>query len=312
MMRQNHAIVEIVFLPLRPPGGGEWVTRYAPSPTGYLHLGHAAHLLYVWGVGQRVGARILLRMEDHDRSRCKPAYEEAILEDLEWLGFRAENGLDRPSPFRQSDCDAVYREKAEALRAQGRLYGCACSRSEIARAVAADGVGERPYPGTCRDRGLPLHEGVGWRVPMDDEPAGDPLVRDREGQWTYQFAVVVDDLRHGVNLVIRGEDLQSSTGRQIRLAELLGRALPPVYLHHPLIVDGQGEKLSKRTGATPIRDLRRRGRSPEEVLGEAAWRAGLQAECLPVRPDEVRVLVSNGGWDPRLSTGPVVDGWLCQ
>ena len=164
---------------------------------------------------------------------------------------------------------------------------------------------ETRYSGRCRTRGLTIGAGRGIRVVLRDgaetftdarlgvisqvpaSQCGDLLVRDRNGNWTYQLAVVVDDLRHAVDLVIRGEDLLSSTGRQIRLARMLGREHPPVYLHHPLIRREDGAKLSKASGDAGVRELREAGASPEAVLGEAAWRTGLLSRVEPVGVNEL-------------------------
>jgi glutamyl-tRNA synthetase/glutamyl-Q tRNA(Asp) synthetase len=279
-------------LPARP------LTRFAPSPTGYLHLGHVANAIYVWGIARALGGRVLLRMEDHDRTRCRPTYETATLEDLEWLGLEPDLGSpidfrNGSSGYRQSDCAEVYEAALETLGRHGRLFACDCSRKDIA-AEAGDPFNEETvYPGRCRERGLGPGPGRGLRLRLDagverftdgllgeqsQEPAaqcGDLLVRDRMGQWTYQFTVVVDDLRHGVDLVIRGADLLSSTGRQLRLGRVLGREGPPVFLHHPLISKPDGAKLSKASGDTGIRELRRTGLGPQAVLGRAAWLTGL-------------------------------------
>lgn len=262
------------------------LTRFAPSPTGELHLGHVAHLEWLAAVAGAAGAQVLVRMEDHDRTRCRPAFERAILDDLEWLGFAfdpvslASLRREPPSPFRQSDNAARYTAAFAALESAGLLYGCSCTRSDLG---AADESGERRYPGTCR--GQPVHrEGrYAVRVMLPDEPTvvedlllgqlhqhparehGDPVIRDALGQWTYQFAVVVDDLEHGVNLIVRGEDLVASTGRQWLLARLLGRTKPLVTAHHPLLLDAEGRKLSKREGSESVRALRLRGMSAEEV-----------------------------------------------
>ncbi len=291
-------------LPDRP------LTRFAPSPTGYLHLGHAVNAVYVWGVARALGGRVLFRLEDHDRGRCRPEYESAVLDDLEWLGLEpdlaAPAELRRgPSPYRQSDCGGAYQEALDRLAAAGLVFGCECSRREI-DAEAGDVFNrETRYPGRCRDRGLPLDGGRGVRLrvepglePFEDarlgpqvqEPAeqcGDFLVRDRFGRWTYQFAVVVDDVRHGVDLVIRGEDLLESTGRQLMLGRLLGRKRPAVFLHHPLIFRPDGLKLSKANRDSGIRDLREAGLTRHEVLGRAAWLGGLLDRPRPVAPDDL-------------------------
>jgi glutamyl-Q tRNA(Asp) synthetase len=255
------------------------LTRFAPAPTGYLHLGHAANAVFVWGIARALGGRVLLRIEDHDRGRSRPEYERALLDDLAWLGLEPDSG-----PVRQSEDAAIYAECLEALAASAHVYVCGCSRKQI---------GERAYGGRCRHRGLAPGRERGLRLelaagverfddavlgPQVQEPArqcGDLLLRDRNGNWTYQFAVVVDDLRQGVDLVIRGADLLDSTGRQLAVARLLGRRSPPVFLHHPLIVKPSGEKLSKANADTGLRELRAAGWTPERVLGEAAFRCGL-------------------------------------
>lgn len=277
------------------------ITRFAPSPTGYLHLGHVANAAWVWGAARARGGQVVLRIEDHDRTRCRPEYEAALLDDLDWLGlapdiaptasFRA-----GPSDFRQSDCGAHYEAALARLHAVGLAYVCACSRKDIAEWVPDVVNEEMRYPGTCRGRGLAPTPGRGWRIRMEpgieefedlrlgrrrqdpDAQCGDLLARDRLGQWTYQFAVVVDDIRHGIDLVVRGEDLLESTGRQIRLARLLGRHEPPAFLHHPLIRKPGGEKLSKASRDTGIRELRVAGMAPKEVLEEAARASGLPAQ----------------------------------
>jgi glutamyl-Q tRNA(Asp) synthetase len=284
------------------------VTRFAPSPTGVLHLGHVAHALWTWGVAGAVGGRVLIRIEDHDRGRSRLEYERRILEDLEWLGFVPDPDSRRslqkgPSPWRQSDCDAVYAAAVARLSEAGLVYGCDCSRSTIARQLGDGAVEgeELRYPGPCRERGLVPGPGIGLRVrlpqneevfddlrlgPQRQSPAeqcGDLLVRDKAGNWTYQFAVTVDDLRHGVNLVIRGEDLLSSTGRQMALARLLGRSVLPRFLHHPLIRNEAGVKLSKKDRASGLAELRTGGMAPADVIGLAAWRTGLipEPEAVP-------------------------------
>jgi glutamyl/glutaminyl-tRNA synthetase len=257
------------------------VTRFAPAPTGSLHLGHIVNAIYVWGVARGHGpeSRVLLRIEDHDRRRSRAVSESAILEDLAWLGFAADQPL-----VRQSERNAVYESALAALRARGLVYACGCSRSDIAAPR---------YPGTCAGRQLPESEGLGLRVRMepaverfDDwihgrqeqrpaEQCGDLLVRDRDGNWTYQFAAAVDDWQQGVTLVIRGDDLLESTGRQIQLARLLGRTEAPAFLHHPLVMKSPTQKLSKSDGDTGIGELRAIGWAADQVIGHAAALAGL-------------------------------------
>jgi len=308
-------------------------SRFAPSPTGCLHLGHIAHALYVWGLTRLWGGHLVLRIEDHDRTRCKPEFEAAILEDLHWLGLEVDEPelkdfAEGPSPYRQSDCTEHYETALAHLHAAGLVYACDCSRKQVLTRTGQDG-GELRYDGYCRTRGLAWTAGRGLRVHLERrevefvdalqeppqrlarlgrgavphgernrlsglpapggghvqipaEQCGDLLVRDRHGHWTYQFAVVVDDLRHEIELVIRGEDLLESTGRQIQLARLLGRQTPPRFAHHPLITGADGRKLSKSGFAGPVRELRFQGIRPAMVLGLAAHEVGLLPAVRPL------------------------------
>jgi glutamyl/glutaminyl-tRNA synthetase len=269
------------------------LTRFAPAPTGALHLGHVVNAVYVWGLARALGGRVLLRIEDHDRQRARPEHERGMLDDLDWLGlvpdvfptscFRAGR-----CDGRQSDRDALYRAALAPLVAGGLVYGCDCSRAQQERAPGSNPdatSGERRYPGTCRDRGLPLDDGVGRfedallgaQAQDPSEQSGDLLLRDRLGNWTYQCVAGIDDTVQGITLVIRGQDLLRSTGRQIRLARLLGRSDPPAFVHHALIMKSPTQKLSKSDRDSGVRDLRAAGWSAEEVIGRAAQLAGLGA-----------------------------------
>jgi glutamyl-tRNA synthetase/glutamyl-Q tRNA(Asp) synthetase len=285
------------------------LTRFAPAPTGALHLGHVVNAVYVWGLAAALGGRVLLRIEDHDRQRARADAERQMLDDLDWLGFAADiyptDAYRRGAcEGRQSERDAIYRRALGPLGAAGLVYGCRCTRAkQAAGAPPAGDAGERPYPGTCRDLEIPAVDGVGWRLKLepgleffDDgllgaqqqaptSQCGDLLLRDRLGNWTYQCVAAVDDTVQGVTLVIRGQDLLSSTGRQIRLARLIGREAPPVFVHHPLIMKSAAQKLSKSDGDSGIRDLRLAGWSAEQVIGRAASLAGLTPgpDPLPVR-----------------------------
>jgi len=257
------------------------VTRFAPAPTGYLHLGHVVNASHVWEAARARDGKVLLRIEDHDRQRCRPEYEAALLEDLAWLGFEADGPL-----VRQSERDAIYRKALQPLIDRELVYGCTCTRSDIV-AAAGDVGPELRYPNTCRDKNIPLTDEVGWRLriepgierffdeirgPQQQDPSeqcGDLLVRDRLGNWTYQLAATVDDHAQKITDVIRGVDLLPSTGRQIRLARLLGRHTPPRFAHHALVMKSATEKLSKSDGDTGVRDLRAAGWSAEAVLARA-------------------------------------------
>jgi len=275
-----------------------WRTRFAPAPTGYLHLGHVVNAIHVWGMARAHSGLVVLRVEDHDRTRCRAEYERALLDDLDWLGFVpdiAPTGAFRAgaTEHRQSDNEWRYAAAITALELRDRVYTCRCSRGDIAQVVPDVFNEEMRYPGTCRDAKLPPDASQQRRVILDDEPerffdlrlgpqqqhpaqqCGDLLVRDRLGQWTYQFAVTVDDLEDKIDLVIRGEDLLPSTGRQRALARLLGRKESALFLHHPLIRKPGGEKLSKSAGDSGVRELRDAGLTPSEVIGRAAHAAGL-------------------------------------
>ena len=271
---------------LRP--GVAAVTRFAPSPTGVLHEGHLLHLRWLEGIARATGARVVVRMEDHDRTRCSSAFERAILDQLRDSGMAVDReslaSLEGPppSPYRQSDNPARYLAAFEQLRAAGLLYGCTCTRGDL---PSPDAHGERRYPGTCRGQPVEREGKCVVRVMLPDRPTetadllhgtiaqhpsrdhGDPVVRDAVGQWTYLLSVVVDDLVHGITLVIRGNDILPSTGRQVLLAELLGRAVPVVTAHHPLLLDAEGRKVSKRTrtGRGPVPTMTRTasGTSPD-------------------------------------------------
>jgi glutamyl-tRNA synthetase/glutamyl-Q tRNA(Asp) synthetase len=250
----------------------------------------------VWGVARRQGAAVLLRIEDHDGQRSRTAYDAAILEDLAWLGFAGHEG-----PVRQTTMEAAeaYRTAIDRLRAGDRVYACRCTRATFAAWAAEhartwSGPG---CPGACRTLALPEDASTTLRIALGDgeeifmdellgtrrgDPSadGDLIARDRAGNWTYGFAVVVDDDRQGVDLVIRGEDLLVETPRQIRLGRLLGRQTPPRYLHHPLIVKNSGAKLSKSDADTGVRELRAAGWSAARVRAEAATRGRVPGEVV--------------------------------
>lgn len=291
-------------LPQRP------VTRFAPSPTGPLHMGHAVHLLYLWGLAQLSKAKVLLRVEDHDRQRSKPKYERAILDDLEWLGltnttpeiavFRAGE-----TPFRQTDNAGAYAEAFAQLRQRHRVYGCQMTRRELAETVIPNPDGEHRYPGTYRHTGLALVDGLNWRLELPDETieaedglqgrliqrpqqqCGDLVLRDRHNNWTYQFAVSVDDYQQGVNLIVRGADLLQSVGRQVLVQKMLGRTAPLYFFHHPLVHNAKGLKLSKRLLSTGLAVHRAAGKEPTAVWGEAAQLAGWQTTEKPLEAQAI-------------------------
>jgi glutamyl-Q tRNA(Asp) synthetase len=271
------------------------VTRFAPSPTGYLHLGHAYSALIAWRRAREAGGRFLLRIEDIDPARCRAEFAQAIEQDLAWLG------LDWDGAVRvQSEHLAEYRAVLETLAARELLYPCFCTRADIQREIAASisaphaPDGSVVYPGTCRhlsaeerDRriaageryalrldmaralarvALPLHfeeEGEG-EVPCAPERFGDVVLARKDAPASYHLCATHDDAVQGVTLVTRGEDLKPATHLHRLLQALMGWPAPR-YAHHRLLTDDAGRRLAKRDQAMTLRALRERGVAPEEV-----------------------------------------------
>ncbi|MCC7275165.1 MAG: tRNA glutamyl-Q(34) synthetase GluQRS [Alphaproteobacteria bacterium] len=275
----------------------EVVTRFAPSPTGRLHLGHAHSALQGWTAARRAGGRFLLRIEDIDATRCRPEFTAAILEDLAWLG------LDWDGPVRiQSTHFDDYRAALDRLDAMGLLYPCFCTRgdirAEIARAGAAPHGPEGPvYPGTCRhlaaaERARRIAAGEPWALRLDmaaasgragplawhdrargtiaarPEDLGDVVLARKDTPASYHLAVTVDDAVQGVTLVTRGEDLLEATHVHRLLQALLGLPVPDWH-HHGLLMDASGRRYAKRDRALTLAALRAAGRSPAEVRAMA-------------------------------------------
>jgi len=270
------------------------ISRFAPSPNGYLHLGHAYAAWCAYDLCRAAGGRFLLRIEDIDGLRCRPEYEAPIFEDLAWLGLAWEEPVRR-----QSDHLADYADALSALQAMSVVYPCYCSRREIREEIASSanapqGPDGPLYPGTCRgltseERAAKVAAGLpaAWRLDIasatarvgddlawQDQVAGEqPCLANIQGDvvlarkdigTSYHLSVVVDDALQGVNLVTRGEDLFASTHVHRLLQALLDYPVP-VYHHHRLIEDEHGVRLAKRHGAEPIRDFRARGLSPSDL-----------------------------------------------
>jgi glutamyl-tRNA synthetase/glutamyl-Q tRNA(Asp) synthetase len=205
-------------------------TRFAPSPTGYLHKGHIWSALCVAATAKAKNAEIHLRMEDHDALRCTEQFATAIKKDLEWLGFEWQ------SESVQSERNEIYEKHFETLQKKNLLYE--------------------------------LYKSKKPKIMLKNLDGNDFAIKDAFGQWTYQFAVVVDDFEENMDLIVRGEDLKDSVSKQITLAEILGRKKMPQFIHHSLVCDSSGKKLSKRDGSEGICKERESGFSPKAALSE--------------------------------------------
>lgn len=276
------------------------VTRFAPSPTGYLHLGHAYSALEAWRFSQENSGRFILRIEDIDGSRCRPAYEAALKEDLAWLGISWEEPVRR-----QSEHMNDYKSALERLQEKGVLYPCFCTRKEIAAEVAQSvnaphGPDGALYPGSCCSLTLDAQEmriadGVPYALRLNMRKAlqavsgslewedmqqgtikadpgifGDVILARKETPTSYHLSVTWDDALQGVTHVVRGEDLLFSTHIHRLLQALLDLPVP-VYRHHKLITDKTGKRLSKRDRAISIRSLREAGKSPADIFKQLGY-----------------------------------------
>lgn len=284
---------------MKIPQNGEfgYVGRYAPSPSGYLHFGNASTALVAWLRARSENGRFYLRVEDTDPQRSKPEYAAAAQEDLTWLGL----DWDGPVEF-QSKRTEGYQAALERLNQKGMVFACRCTRKDLQAAVegavraphGAEDIGPH-YPGTCVSMGLSLNGPYTVRA----QPDGFP-VRRADGAWAYTLAVVVDDAAQGITEVVRGSDLESATPQQKQLYAALD-CTPPKYLHAPLWMGPDDQRLSKRHGAVSLRDWRASGRSAEELVGRLAWGLGLLEEPIPVLPVD---LIQDFAWD-RLRKTPV-------
>ena len=288
--------------------------RYAPSPSGRMHLGNLMCCLLAWLSAKSKGGQVLLRIEDLDTVRCPRVYADAIVDDLAWLGLAA----DGPTPtVYQSERSGIYQQYYDILLKKGLVYPCFCSRSQLHAASAPHrSDGQVVYAGTCR--GLSdaeiarrsLTRAPAFRVQVPDEEiaftdghlgryaenlardCGDFYLRRADGVFAYQLAVVVDDALMGVTEVVRGSDLLSSTPRQLWLYRELGLTAPQFY-HLPLLLAPDGRRLSKRDGDQSLENLRARY-TPQEIIGKLAYVCGLQDTPAPAAPQE---LVPGFSWD---------------
>jgi len=278
-----------------PQQGAPVITRFAPSPTGELHLGNARTALFNQLLARRAGGRFLLRIEDTDSERSQDAHARALLAELAWLGIEWDAGPDRDDgrgPYRQSERGALYGQELAALERTGAVYPCFCTPLELSLSRRAQLAAGRPprYAGTCRD--LPAAERarriaagtpatLRFRVPRGEridfidlvhgsqsfasDDIGDFVVRRADGTAAFFFSNAVDDARMGVTLVLRGEDHLTNTPRQLLILAALGHA-PPRYGHVALLVGADGAPLSKRHGAVSVREYRERGYLPEAIV----------------------------------------------
>ncbi|MHA3775677.1 tRNA glutamyl-Q(34) synthetase GluQRS [Verrucomicrobiota bacterium sgz303538] len=266
--------------------------RLAPSPTGYLHLGHARTFWIAQERAQANGGTLILRNEDLDRARCKPEFVDASLDDLRWFGLHWSEGPDIGgpyAPYSQSERMPFYIEAFEKLRERGLIYPCSCSRQDVLRALSAPHLGEEEplYPGMCRPLELVQSDvpraGISWRfrVPPGEiisftdghfgpqesiagTDFGDFLVWRKDDLPSYQLAVAVDDAAMRITEVVRGADLITSTYRQLLLYRALGHDAPAFY-HCSLMTDADGVRLAKRNNAISLRGLRQAGYTPEQL-----------------------------------------------
>jgi glutamyl-tRNA synthetase len=271
-------------------------TRFAPSPTGDLHLGGAWTALASWVTARAAGGTVVLRVEDLDPPRIVGGSQARIEEDLQWLGLGWDEG-----PYLQSERGTHYGAAIAELGAHGLVYPCDCSRAEISRVASAPHAGEETvYPGTCRDKdpARPMKRAPALRVRVPSRvvayedviagrveqnlgaAVGDFVLQRGDGVFAYQLAVVVDDLAMGITDVVRGADLVSSTPRQIWLAERLGGAAPR-YTHVPLVTAPDGARLEKRTPRSTVRELREAGVTAEAIIGAMACALGMTARAAP-------------------------------
>ena len=287
------------------------VGRFAPSPSGRIHLGNLLCCLLAWLSARQKGGKVVLRIEDLDTARCKRPYAEQMIEDLCWLGLTWDEGpgVGGPDgPYYQSERTALYEQALEKLERMGLVYPCYCTRAELHAASAPHrSDGQAVYPGTCRHLTAAEREkktrAPATRLMVPDETwsftdghmghygenllheCGDFLLRRSDGMFAYQLAVVVDDAAMGVTEVVRGSDLLSSTPRLLYLYDLLGLKAPE-FIHFPLLLAPDGRRLSKRDADAGLDDLRFK-LTAEEILGRLAYLGGFNPTAQPKTAEEL-------------------------
>lgn len=296
------------------------IGRFAPSPSGYMHMGNLLSMLLAWLDIHALGGRMILRMEDLDPARSKKLFAAAIAEDLRWLGLNWDTGWPEDPAFAQSQRTSWYEEAFQKLRGKNLVYPCYCTRAERLAAASAPAPGESSCDRRCRcafltekERSSLEAEGrrPAWKIRVPDRTVtvydghygpvsqnlqndvGDFIIRRADGVYAYQLAVCVDDALMGVTRVVRGRDLLDSAPRQAWLIETLG-GTPPAYCHGPLISAPSGSgKLSKRIGSLSTQVLRQTF-SPEELIGNLAFLSGLRPTNKPVSASD---LVNDFSWE---------------
>lgn len=314
-------------------------TRFAPSPTGDLHLGGAWTALASWALARRRGGRTVLRMEDLDRPRVRAGAADRILDDLARLGLDWDEGPREGgscAPYTQSERDALHEAALAELARKGLVYPCDCSRKEIAERAASEASAphgsELRYPGTCRDK--PVHRemkrdpALRLRVPEDAEvafvdavqgpvrervaaAAGDFVLRRADGMFAYQLAVSIDDWAMGITDVVRGADLLPSTARQLLLVSLVGASWSPTTWHVPLVISAEGERLAKRAALGSIRDLFTAGLSGATILGKLAHGLGLAADDRPRQASDLATGDPAPAFRREPWVAPSLEEWTC-
>ncbi|SIN76876.1 tRNA glutamyl-Q(34) synthetase GluQRS [Halodesulfovibrio marinisediminis] len=290
--------------------------RFAPSPTGYIHLGNAWSFLVCWLAARKEHGKLVLRIEDIDPDRSKPEYVDGLIEDLHWLGLDWDEGADiggNYAPYTQSESTGLYERVIEALQQDGLVYPCFCTRKELRSLASAPHKGDygTAYPELCLNLSIEersQREAEGRRSSMRlhcakdqinftdvlhgeccmswKDCGGDFPLRRSDGVFAYQLAVVVDDIRQRITQIVRGEDILHCTPRQVYLYELLG-CPPPEYIHLPLVVDYEGERLAKRHGHFELRKMREAGISAEAIVGYLAHLGGLLPVCQTIDAREL-------------------------
>ena len=279
------------------------IGRYAPSPTGALHLGNLRTALLAWLQVRTQGGVFLLRMEDLDLPRVVKGSDKQILHDLEWLGIDWDGEI-----IYQSQRTDLYQDALSCLSEMDLTYSCFCSRKDIQLAASAPHVASGVYPNICRDlskeqceeKSLSKAPAIRCKVQGDlINSCGDFVVKRADGLFAYQLAVVVDDLDQGVNQVLRGKDLYDSTPRQCYLAKLLAPNKQEInYTHVPLMLDSEGVRLSKRDGSLSVSSYRSKGITPDLLRGELVYGLGWIDQIRAISMDEIMELVTeiDFGW----------------